>query len=231
MTVVIDLYKLEARTEALASTLVTKATALARDTNYTPDGKLKRWEQVKKVHEDEVLELRGEVNLARRGAEQIVAYARAEAVGEVPDPSKPDVGVELAAARVLARHDSWDVDKVFETLKPIMGTPTAALVMEELVNRGAVDEDVMNSLVESINPHVTTLRKMQRMTLDMIGELARLVEEVGTLFERGPLAPASPYGGIHRIERATLEETFGNGYFRVYENGKIDYDTDNLGAN
>jgi len=96
------------------------------------------------------------VNIARRGAEQIVEHARAEVVGSVPDPAKPDAGLELAVARVLARHDSWDADKVVATLKPIPGTETAALVMDELVCRGVVDENVMNSLVEKMNPHVTT---------------------------------------------------------------------------
>lgn len=48
MAVVIDLYKLEQRADALANTLVTKAHALARDTSYTIEGKLARREQVKK---------------------------------------------------------------------------------------------------------------------------------------------------------------------------------------
>lgn len=230
MTVVIDLYKLEARAEALASTLATKAGALANSTAYTVEGKQEQWERMKAPYEEEALELRGEVNLARRGAEQIVDYARAEVVGKMPDPAKPNAGVELAAARVLARHDTWDVDKVIATLKPILGTETAALVTEELVRRGAVDEGTMNSLIEQMNPRATTFRQVQRLALQMIGELAKLVEELDTLLERGPLAPASPHGGVRRVHRATLEQAFGNGYFRVSDNGKIDYNTDKLGA-
>lgn len=231
MAVVIDLYKLEQRADALGNTLATKAHALARNTTYTAEGKQERWEQVKKTHTDEALELRGELNIARRGAEQIVDYARAAVVGEVPDPEKPDAGTELAVARILARHESWDVDTVKNALAPILGTETAALVMEELVHRGAVDEQVMDAIIEQMNPHITTLRKIRRMVLQMIGELTRLIEELDTLLERGPLAPASPRGGVHRVYRATLEQAFGNGYFRVFDNGKIDYDTDNLGAN
>lgn len=230
MTVSIDLFNWERRAEALVNTLATKARNIARSEAYTPAGKLEQWERVKDTYSNDVDDLAAELRFARRGAEQVMDYARAAAVGEAPDPAKPDVGVELAVARLLARHQQWDVNAVTETLDPIMGTQTAAVFMDELVKRGSVDVDLLEALLEKMNPAIGEARQTQKYALTLINSVLRpVLEELEELLDRGPLAAAVNGGGdIHRKARASMAETAGTGTFTVSENGAYVVNTDRL---
>lgn len=230
MAISIDLFNWERRADALVNTIATKARNIARSEAYTPAGKLEQWERVKDTYSNGVDDLAAELRFARRGAELMMDYARASVVGEAPDPAQPDVGVELAVARILARHEQWDVETVTETLEPIMGTQTAAVFMDELVKRGSVDVDLLEALLEKLNPAIGEARQTQKYALTLISNVLRpLLEELEELLDRGPLAAAVNGGGdIHRKHRATLAETAGTGTFTVSENGAYVVNTDRL---
>lgn len=232
MAISIDLFNWEKRADALVDTIATKARNIARSEAYTPAGKLEQWERVKDTYSNDVDDLAAELRFARRGAELMMDYARASVVGETPDPAKPDVGVELAVARILARHEQWDVETVTETLGPIMGTQTAAVFMDELVKRGSVDVDLLEALLEKLNPSIGEARQTQKYALTLLNNVLRpLLEELEELLERGPLAAAVNGGGdILRKHRVTMAETAGAGTFTVAENGAYEVNTDRLGG-
>lgn len=221
VNVSVDLFNWERRADAAAQALLKNARNLAASGSYTVEGRLEQWERMKQTRETEVEDLAAELRLAERGAKQILSYARAKVMGAVPDPAKPDAAVELAAARVLARHEKWNVETVTATLDQIIGTETAALVMDELVRRGEVDAELLDALVEKLSPTVAAARVTQKRMLALIGGVCRpLLEELEELLERGPLSPAVSGGKVQRRHRATLAETVSGGAAVVYANGK-----------
>lgn len=222
----VDLFDLEARAAALANRLVSEAERIAANENLTPAGHASQWKTLTPKFADDVAEVVGLLNAARTGASRMYDYARAAAVGTPPDPKAPDVAIELALARLLARHKQWGVQQFTDTLMPIIGTDLAAALVDELVARGAVDADVVDSVVERLTPTISEARHIQPRLIGMIDTaIAPLVAEVENLAEVGPLAERAPLtGDIHRTERTTLFDMVRDGRMVIHETGQFEYD-------
>lgn len=232
MSYSVNLFTLEDRLNGLREEMRTKAEALARSNSFTAEGKIEKWDQTRTAYFDRLQDLRGDVNAVKRGIDNMLDYARAAAVGTPPDPAAPDVAAELATARILNRRTKWEMNTITAELNKLLGTPTAALLIEELIARGHADEDTIDALIESIVPAVSEARVFQQYAKTaMANVFDRLIKDLDELDQRGPLAPgaASP-SGTEEQYRVTLATVFGTGPAIVTAEGKYTYDMNKLGG-
>lgn len=230
MATKIDLFDLEARAEALAVTMIGQAEKVRKDERYTADGKREVWQKDAAKFAADVEECRGALSIAREGAGRIYEYALNEAIGEAPSPAEPDTAIELAMARLMGRHEKWGVQEIEATLIPITGTPLAAALVDELVARGEIDETVYRALLTGATPKISEAEHIQPRLQALIEyALAPLVDEVGYLYENGPLAQVTAVTGrldnsvIKRADRLSLSELVGEGTLVVHETGALDW--------
>ncbi|PAT11647.1 hypothetical protein [Corynebacterium hadale] len=235
----IDLFRLEAQLLALANRLVAAAERIAENEELTPVGMANYWKEVSPVFKDDVAKCMERVEAARLGVSRMYDYARTAAAGTPPDPAAPDTAVELALARLLARHDKWGVKEFTDTLTPIKGTPLAAALADELTARGALEPGLADAVLESLTPDMAEARHIQQYLDGMLRTaIDPLIAEIDNLMEVGPLAKKVPVTGrlrdnenkIERVQRTTLADMAGEGTLIVHETGQLEYKLPHLHA-
>lgn len=227
----VNLYQLETQLNTLLKQMKDRAEKWARNTSFTSAGKVEKWATERANFFDQLQNLRGDINAARRGADNMIGHARASVVGTPPNPEKPDVGAELAVARILGRRSQWKMENFSEELKPILGTPTASLLIEELTARKLLDAELIDALIEQSSPLISTARQYQKFAyVALSNTIEPTLEELDELYDRGPLTPgANTPEGITLKARVSLRDMFGNGTAFVSEAGEYEFNTEKLG--
>ncbi|MGV0394240.1 hypothetical protein [Corynebacterium riegelii] len=175
-------------------------------------------------------DLRGEINAVQTGIDNMIGYARAAALGTPPDPAAPNVAAELTTARLLNRGITWDMKTIATELNKYLGTPTAALFVEELVARGMADADTIDALIEKNAPAISEARTFHRYAQTaMANVFTRLMADIDELHDRGPLAPrAATPEGKHHTYRVDLADVFITGPANIANTGAYTYDLKKL---
>lgn len=224
----IDVFAVESEAARLATALVSEGTRIAANPGLTPEGKQTAWEDVKGRYAGDVVELQARVRMATEGAARMVDYARAEALGPASDPANPDVTVELALSRVLSRRSTWSVEQVRDTLAPMMGTPLARAVMDEMVARGVVEAGHVGAVVDPLAEQAEQARVLQPVVQTAIQSVvAPHVAEVEALLEGAAMTTgAQAVGGLS--SPVSLQSWPGTRLV-VWESGRVDTDAKAVG--
>ncbi|PAT06222.1 hypothetical protein CKJ81_04455 [Corynebacterium hadale] len=217
-----NLHKLENDLKAVLEILRATAETLAKSNHFTNEGKLDQWRKYLTTHQAKLDTLRENVATARLGADQMLNYARTSAIGPAPDPANPNMPAELAVARILPRHTTWNLNIARKEIEPLLGTATGALLIEELAARDLLDATSLDALVENMAPDVATARKAQQLAYTAINNIINpLLEAVDELIQRGPNAPgASAPGGINRNPYVTVTDILGDRDSTINSNGQ-----------
>lgn len=225
----VNLFTLEDGLNSLLERMRTNAETLAHSPSFTNEGKLEKWDQLRGEYFNSLQTLRGQLNAVRRGTNNLLNYARSAAVGTPPDVATPNIPAELQLARILNRPTKWDMDTINAELNKLLGTPTAALFIEEMIARDHVEAHVIDALIEHNVPEVGEARDFQQLAQTAISNIFNpLMNDLDELYDHGPLTPSDgATGGVEQQYRITLADILGSGPATIADDGSYTYNANN----
>lgn len=158
-----NLFQLDARIRATIATINAASLQLhGRRNELTSEGLRKQWEAVTAKFTPQVDQIAAEVEGVAAALEKVTDYEIGQLLPPVPAAGL-NAAQELAVARLLGRPGVLEIEALPEVIRPVIETPVATVMVEEiqLRNESVTDEYVTTILSEESALFAGALRGVQ----------------------------------------------------------------------